>query len=195
VFYLKPLKVIIKNLDLYVLFGHSSQNCLYKIGSLTTSIFSPNCQVRVSAASTWASSSSSTNVTVNGEPLTASDDPVAPFFHVHRVSAAHSYRSLTPLNMDLSDGHVTSRPEDGRHAPSNETSLEMVKLSLTSTSETSEDRADQTEAAPTEATLNASSLSDRTVGPEVPSLPTDNLDESEPVSLSQIQLEDLNCAE
>lgn len=157
-------------------------------------------QVRVSAASTWASSSSSTNVTVNGE---ASDVVLTPF-NVHRVSAAHSYRSLTPLNMDLSEGHAASvasklatsndTANDFHPATSNETSLEMIKLSLTSSSEQDEDRADQTGAVgdvsgTNDATVN-NSLSDRTLGPELPSLPTDQFDESEPVSLSQIQLEE-----
>jgi len=70
----------------------------------------------------------------------------------------------------------------------------MIKLSLTPSSARSEDRVDQTEAGvdvsgTNDATVN-NSLSDRTLGPEFPSLPTDQFDESEPVSLSQIQLEE-----
>ena len=159
-------------------------------------------QVRVSAASTWASSTSSTNVTVNGD--IATDIVVTPF-NVHRVSSAsHSYRSLTPLNMDLSEGHATtvvsklatatSATSSNDNSKSNETSLEMIKVSLTASSGQSEDQADQTEAGAdvsgtTDVTVN-NSLSDRTLGPELPSLPTDQFDQGEPVSLSQIQLEE-----
>ena len=160
--------------------------------------------MRVSAASTWASSASSTNVTVNGE----SNDSVAPSFNVHRVSASHSYRSLTPLNMkpdlDLSDSQVsevTSKLATCDETMKNvvlqltptETSLEMIKLSLTSSSDQSEDRNDQTEFADEITSANEAtgfSLSDSTLGPEVPSLPTDQYDQSEPVSLSQIELEE-----
>ena len=170
-------------------------------------------KVRVSAASTWASSSS-TNVTINGEPLpSTNDDSVAVTpFHIHRVAAAHSYRSLTPLNMDLSDGHATAAAtklfshdestdaegDDAKQTTSNETSLEMIKLSLTSSSAASEDRVVQTEVTNDNAsdvsTTIPSTLSDRTLGPELPSLPTDQCDD-EPVSLSQIQLQDISVTE
>ena len=66
--------------------------------------------MRINAASTWSASSPiPTHITVNGSAIlsTSSHDDsvtegVTPFL-VHRVSAAHSYRSLTPLNMDMSD--------------------------------------------------------------------------------------------
>jgi hypothetical protein len=115
--------------------------------------------------------------------------------------------------MDLSDGHVTAaakklfshdestddvEAEDAKQATSNETSLEMIKLSLTSSSAASEDRVVQTEVTNDnngDVTANPSTLSDRTLGPELPSLPTDQCDDSEPVSLSQIQLQDMSVTE
>ncbi len=122
--------------------------------------------------------------------------------------------------MDLSDGHVTAaakklfshdestddvEAEDAKQATSNETSLEMIKLSLTSSSAASEDRVVQTEVTndnngddvinSSDVTANPSTLSDRTLGPELPSLPTDQCDDSEPVSLSQIQLQDMSVTE
>ena len=174
-------------------------------------------------------------------------------FHNHRVSAAHSYRSLTPLNMDVSEtghglnnnnnnnssrlvSHGESTDEDGETGPrstafaqngknsaqcdensaqncdylSHEASLEMIKLSLTSSSDSSEVKAGHTDikTSHTEVTLtaanddvtaaNQNSLSDRTLGPELASLPTDGSCEdnsSEPVSLSHIQLQDMTATE
>ena len=177
---------------------------------------------------------------------------VTPFL-VHRVSAAHSYRSLTPLNMDVSDsshvvsGHNNNNNNNNRllsHGEStdedvesgqkcenvaknsqnydetypntsNETSLEMIKISLTSSSDSTEVKAGHTDikSSHTEvtelgvttltgndsdvSTANQNSLSDRTLGPELPSLPTDGSceDNSEPVSLSHIQLQDMSATE
>jgi len=181
-------------------------------------------QVRVSAVSTWAASSttSSANVTVNGEPIVTAgsgDDSAVTPFYVQRVSAAHSYRSLTPLNMDVSEvqannshtpaavakklfSHDESTDDDddekARTATSNETSLEMIKISLTSSSAPPEDRVAQTEITLTEGAdendATPNSLSDRTLGPELPSLPTDGCEDSEPVSLSHIQLQDMSAS-
>ena len=106
--------------------------------------------------------------------------------------------------MDLSEGHATasklaaattttSSHVAANNSKSNETSLEMIKLSLTPSSGQSEDRVDPTEAGvdvgTNDVTVN-NSMSDQTLGPELPSLPTDQFDESEPVSLSQIHLEE-----
>jgi len=162
-------------------------------------------------------------VTVNGEPIVTAgsgDDSTVTPFYVQRVSAAHSYRSLTPLNMDVSEvqannshtpaavakklfSHDESTDDDGddekeRTRTSNETSLEMIKISLTSSSALPEDRVAQTEITLTEGgdenDVTPNSLSDRTLGPELPSLPTDGCEESEPVSLSHIQLQDMSTA-
>jgi hypothetical protein len=156
-------------------------------------------------------------VTVNGEPIVTGDDSSVTPFYVQRVSAAHSYRSLTPLNMDVSDGQANNNhtpaavakklfshdestddeDEKQRTRTSNETSLEMIKISLTSSSATPEDRVAQTEITLTEGgdenDVTPNSLSDRTLGPELPSLPTDGCEESEPVSLSHIQLQDITA--
>lgn len=160
-------------------------------------------QIRVSTATTWPSPTS-TNITVNGESI--GDDEAAinlTPFQVHRVSAAHSYRSLTPLNMDVSDGQATATksanlpPHDDPKSlvsSSNETSLEMIKISLVSEETsvvTQETRIEETIREMEVHSVHQSSLSDQTLGPELPSLPTDkdesNVDEA-PVSLSHIEL-------
>jgi len=75
--------------------------------------------------------------------------------------------------MDLSESLVNNLPD---------TSLEMVKITLVSDDRTTE-----------HINTTEQSLSDGTLGPELPSLPADCNSQDEPISLSQIELVERNC--
>ena len=92
----------------------------------------------------------------------------APLFAPNRASASETYRSLTPLNFSASPAPPIEVTET---TTVQETSLEMVKISMVSGSSTS------TTEVPTQQT-------DRTIA-DLESLPMDD----QPVSLSQIHLE------
>lgn len=99
------------------------------------------------------SSAASTTMSIGAANL-------APLFVPHRMPNSESYRSLTPLNMSAnSPVHQEAIPE---------TSLEMVKISLLSSSSTT-------------------TTSDKTLANDIESLPMD-----QPVSLSQIQIENVD---
>ena len=78
--------------------------------------------------------------------------------------------------MDLSESAVVN----SHNLP--DTSLEMVKITLISEDRTTDhiNTADK-------------SLSDGTLGPELPSLPANYNSQEEPISLSQIELVERNC--
>jgi hypothetical protein len=89
---------------------------------------------------------------------------LAPLFVPHRMPNSESYRSLTPLNMSANS--PIHHPHDSTSPAAeviHEASLEMVKISLIS-----------------------STTSDKTMANDIESLPVD-----QPVSLSQIQLEEV----
>ena len=97
---------------------------------------------------------------------------LAPLFAPHRMPNSESYRSLTPLNMSSnSPAHDQTQPPGANTTETTqmvlqETSLEMVKISLVSSS---------------------TSTTDKTIANDMDSLPVD-----QPVSLSQIQLEEVS---
>ena len=97
----------------------------------------------------------------------------APLFVPNRASAsAEPYRSLTPLNLQ-SASPAPPPHEVTESSTVQETSLEMVKISMLSSASTS------TTEVPTQQT-------DRTIANDLESLP---MDDEQPVSLSQIHLE------
>lgn len=90
---------------------------------------------------------------------------LAPLFVPHRMPSSESYRSLTPLNMSA---HSPVHQEGASETMVlQETSLDMVKISLVSSNSAS-----------------TSAATDKTLANDIESLPMD-----QPVSLSEIQLE------
>ena len=97
---------------------------------------------------------------------------LAPLFAPHRMPPSESYRSLTPLNMSAnSPAHDINHSTESTQMILQETSLEMVKISLVSSSTN---------------VSSGTTVSDKTIANDVESLPTD-----QPVSLSQIHLEEV----
>lgn len=116
---------------------------------------------------------------------------LAPLFAPQRMPSSESYRSLTPLNMDHSK--MSSPSHEPSHTSTSdtssqvtavgprqgETSLEMVLISMTSSSTTT-------------STEMQTQQTDRTIANDLPSLPHDGADngqDSQPISLSHIQLD------
>lgn len=117
-------------------------------------IFVPSPQGTPYNTITKSSTVASTTMSIGAANL-------APLFVPHRMPNSESYRSLTPLNM-------SANSPVHQEAAIPETSLEMVKISLLSSSSTA-------------------STSDKTLANDIESLPID-----QPVSLSQIQIENVD---
>ena len=139
-----------------------------------------------------------------GSVITSSSSSanLAPLFVPNRIPNSESYRSLTPLNMSAnSPAHEPgSNPENANNASNavhkilQETSLEMIKISLVSTSEDSNNSEDNLQGGGADPSLSETTEStlapatDKTIANDIPSLP---VDQPQPVSLSHIELEEI----
>ena len=128
---------------------------------------------------------------------------LAPLFVPNRIPNSESYRSLTPLNMSAnSPAHDSGLSPDAATYNSSvqkvlqETSLEMIKISLVSSEGDSAEANLQSVHPQDSSNLQGGSLSEtlstlapaKTIANDIESLP---VDQPQPVSLSQIELEEI----
>jgi len=126
---------------------------------------------------------------------------LAPLFVPNRIPNSESYRSLTPLNMSANspahDAGTNSETTNNANVQKvlQETSLEMIKISLVSSqaSDNSNNSAEiqnlQGGESLSETTLSTlAPATDKTIANDIESLP---VDQPQPVSLSQIELEEI----
>jgi len=157
-----------------------------------------NTITKGSALNTGNGSTTSAIITGNGN--------LAPLFVPNRIPNSESYRSLTPLNMSAnSPAHDPGSNPDAAACNNSsvqkvlqETSLEMIKISLVSSEGDSAEVNLQSVQPQDSSNLQGESLSetlstlapatDKTIANDIESLP---VDQPQPVSLSHIELEEI----